>query len=128
MYAFTYRILPHTCVKACNMVPCGIYGKPWLRNLQGMMPSSLCIIVGPRAVHGSAVKCSAQKRQRRYSVDLTLPMRPRKKRKRLRGHLQLGALGATIDIKFMAIALPDGPRVIIISRLWLVQVLFLAAG
>ena len=61
MYAFTYRILPHTCVKACNMVPCGIYGKPWLRNLQGMMPSSLYIIVGPRAVHGSAVKCSAQK-------------------------------------------------------------------
>ena len=53
---------------------------------------------------------------------------PAKKRKRLRGHLQLGALGATIDIKFMAIALPDGPRVIIISRLWLVQVLFLAAG
>ena len=31
----------------------------------------------PLAVHGTAVECSAQKRQRRESVDLPLPMHPR---------------------------------------------------
>ena len=77
LYALTYRILPHTCVTVCNMVACGNYGRPWLRNLQGMMPSTVCNIVGPRAVHGAAVECSAQKRQRCCSVDLTLPKRSR---------------------------------------------------
>ena len=72
-----YRILPHTFVTVCNMVACGSYGRPWQRNLQGMMPSSAFIIVGPRAVHGTAVECSAQERQRCYSVDLTLPKRSR---------------------------------------------------
>ena len=73
----TYRISPHTCVTVCNLVACGSYGRPWLRNLQGMMPSSAFIIVGPRAVHGTAVECSAQERQRCHSADLTVPKRSR---------------------------------------------------
>ena len=77
LYALTHRILPHTCVTVCNMVACGSYGRPWLRNLQCMMPSSACIIVGPRAVHGAAIERSAQERQRCHSVDLTLPKRSR---------------------------------------------------
>ena len=91
----TSGILPHTCVKVCNIIVSGSYGSPWLRNLQSVRLCSVCMIVVLTVAGPPALQCSAQHRQRRCRVDLPLLKRPRESTNDYARYPQLGALGAT---------------------------------
>ena len=88
--ALTYRILPHPCLKVCNMVAL------WqLRHTIAEKSArcdalrNVCIIV---VLTGQPWSIASSKRQRRNIVDVLFPYANEKAQSTSRGHLELSAL------------------------------------
>ena len=93
LFALTYRILPHTCVKVCNMVACGI-------NLRQAMAEKSARYDALQRVQHCRAACSARSSRRLQRTEKATPPQrrstsshaPAKKRKRLRAVLNLQRL------------------------------------